>query len=86
MFLAAGANPKARDENGRDVLGDAAIVAVLLDAGAGIEKRTTAGRSNRLLLSKGANARPRDTFGKLPIDYARENNHDDIVKLLEKAR
>jgi hypothetical protein len=28
----------------------------------------------------------RDSLGKTPVDYARDNGHADVVELLEKAR
>ena len=39
----------------------------------------------RLLLDGGADATAKDTFGKTPLDWAREKKHASVVALLEEA-
>jgi ankyrin repeat protein len=38
------------------------------------------------LIAKGANLETTDNFGTTALDYARENNRREVVRLLERVR
>ena len=40
----------------------------------------------RYLIEEGARTNTRDEMGLLPIDYARQNGHADVVALLSAPR
>jgi ankyrin repeat protein len=76
------------------------LVKLLIDRGAdvnrrdGLDKETplhyAASYGNvelaRMLLKAKANPNAKDFRGKTPVDWAKENNHQDVVKLLESAK
>jgi ankyrin repeat protein len=70
----------------------------LIDAGADIHAKTADGRTAlmlacywghaeavRALLDKGAHVNDKDKSGYLAIDFARSNDHKEIISILEKA-
>ena len=48
-----------------------------------IESRVGNKEIVRLLIDYNANINIKDTYGKLPIDYALQNGHNDVVELLK---
>jgi uncharacterized protein len=58
------------------------------NGGTAIRAAAEAGHAEiiRVLLARKARPNVRDKFGKLPVDYAKDNGHTEAVQALQAAR
>ena len=80
---------------GLAMVNNSCVLNTLLQAGARVDEKTDSGetalmlaaslghiKNVRALIAAGADVNARDKENKMPLNYAKENDHDRIVKLL----